>query len=111
VKRLWIVIVAALGLASPASAVARHCGRVYVPTRGVRVVHGPVSCRRARSLIKATYHAEDSRHWGGHGSELGIYWRVQRWRCYTGLGWSESFCFRGGREVDGSTRRNDGWHF
>jgi hypothetical protein len=105
----------AVGLAFPACASAQHCGRVYVQTRGasakVRVVRGPISCKRARSLIKAAYHAEDTRHSDGYNKTFGMFWRVQGWRCYTGLAWSQAFCFRDQREADGSTRRDDGWSF
>ena len=69
-----------LGLVLPATASAQHCGRVHIRTRGVtarvRVVHGHVSCRSARMLIAAAYHAADTRKPNGYGNTYGRFWRV-----------------------------------
>jgi hypothetical protein len=124
--KLLAVLAVTLGfcLALPAAASAsKRCGRVSLPTREtkakVRVVRGRVPCyglHGARRLIRDAYTAIDSRHWDGRfhaGSLAGsIYWRVhRRWRCSIGLGASEVFCFRRGKQVDGSVRHDDDWYF
>lgn len=38
-------------------------------------------------------------------------WTVSGWNCGIGLAGSQTFCTRGGREVDGSFRTDDGWTF
>jgi hypothetical protein len=119
-----IAVTLAVCLAVPAGASAsKRCGRVFLPSREikakVRVVRGRVACygpHGARRLIRDAYTAIDSRHWDGRfrsGSLTGlIYWRVhRRWRCGIGLGATEVFCFRRGKQVDGSVRRDDDWYF
>src|SRR4051794_38822470 len=111
-KRLGLPLALALVLVSvgfvSSAAAARRCGRVYVPdgraSAKVRVVRGSDSCGAARRLVRAAFTAERRRHWDGTG-QLGIYWGVAGFRCYIGLGGSQTFCFRGGRRVDGSFRR------
>jgi hypothetical protein len=39
----------------------------------------------------------------------GIYWRMDGWRCSTGLAASDVTCARARQEVGGSTRRDDSW--
>jgi hypothetical protein len=100
--------------ASPAAAAAR-CGHVDVPARQarakVRVVRGTESCPTGRRLIRRAFTAEVKRHWDGYDNTYGIYWDVQEWRCYVGLAETQTFCHRGGTEVDGSVRHDDGWTF
>ena len=107
--------IAFFALSFPASAAAQRCGRVNIPTRHttakVRVVHGAATCSSARKLIKAAYHAVDTRQADGYGNTYGYFWRVSGWRCYFGLGRSEALCQRRGNQVDGSTRTDDGWGF
>jgi hypothetical protein len=110
-----LICVSGLALVSPASALAKRCGRVYVPARGyhakVRVRTGPESCRAAKRLISAAFTAEVRRRWDGYDKYGGVIWRVSGWRCGIGLGGSQAFCSRGSRSVDGSFRADDGWRF
>ncbi len=105
----------ALALAPPQADASKRCGHVFIASRSVsakvRVVRGRAGCSAARGLIRAAYRAQDTRRQDGTDPTYGIYWRVRHWRCSHGLGGSQVFCFRGGREVDGSTRRDDGWSF
>jgi ATP dependent DNA ligase domain len=117
-----VTLGACLALPTGASA-SKRCGRVFVPSREtkakVRVVRGRVACygaHGARRLVRDAYTAIDSRHWDGrfHSGFLAgaIYWRIhRRWRCSIGLGASQVFCVRPGKEVDGSVRHDDDWYF
>jgi hypothetical protein len=86
-----------------------------VPARGlkakVRLVHGPLTCHRARRQIAAAFTAEVVRHNDGFNPTNGVFWRVDGWRCFIGLADTQTFCVRRGREVDGSFRTDDGWTF
>jgi hypothetical protein len=92
----------------------KRCGTTPVPTRGVNaktlIAVGRLPCTSARDLISAAYSAEDTRPADGDGNR-GIFWSVNYWRCSIGLGGSQTFCFQNGKEVDGSTRTDDGWFF
>jgi hypothetical protein len=109
-----VLVALAVGLALPGTAGAKRCGHVAVGSglkAKVRVVYGDVRCGKARVVIKSAYHAEASRSADGSDSTYGYYWRVRGFRCYTGLAGSETFCHRGRKQVDGSTRTDDGWYF
>jgi hypothetical protein len=108
-----LVVIVALA-ATAASASAKACGRVYVADSGLkakaRVVRGGGSCSGAKHLIRDAYTREDEGHWNRMGA-YGVFWRVDGWRCSIGLGATETFCRRSGREIDGSFRHGDGWSF
>jgi hypothetical protein len=78
----------------------------------VRVVKGHVACDYARTVIADAFkkEAKSPFHWDGT-NKYGIYWKVDGWKCSTGLAGSQTFCRRSGRRVDGSTRHDDGWGF
>jgi hypothetical protein len=104
-----LVTLVLLGVAVPAQAASQRCGRIAIGNgikAKVRVVQGAVRCGKARLVIKSAYHAEATRHWDGDGN-YGVYWRVRGFSCSTGLGGSETFCRRGSKRVDGSTRSDD----
>jgi hypothetical protein len=115
VRVLIAVATTVVAAAMPASAAARRCGRVEIPTRElgakVHVVHGTTSCRAARRQIAAAFGAEDTRHWDGYANPDGVFWHVRGWRCFIGLADTQTFCFRGHKRVDGSVRTDDGWTF
>jgi hypothetical protein len=106
---------AALVAIAPAVASAKVCGRVYVPTRGlkakVRVVVGPNSCGTAHRVVAAAFKAEDTRSPDAEDPSAGREWDVLGWRCATGLAGSQTFCARGRHRIDGSFRRDDDWAF
>jgi hypothetical protein len=93
---------------------AKRCGRARLVDGGsakVMVLRGHVTCAGAGRLIRAVFWASATRDWDGKDSNGSIYWRVRGWRCTPGLGSSQFFCSRGHKEVDGSTRTDDGWSF
>src|SRR5207302_6679900 len=103
-----------LAVTPAAASASKRCGRTWIDTRQVKakvlVVKGSALCHNARKLIKTAFTAEDTRAWDGYGS-WGVYWIVKRYHCSIGLGASETFCRRHGRQIDGSTRTDDGWRF
>ena len=115
--RLILLVCAAMipVAAFPASGSAKICGRVYVSSAGrrakVRVVRGPLGCGPAHREIAAAFNALAYRNPNGYNNVYGYFWRVRGWRCYSGLGHSETFCHRGRKQVDGSFRSDDGWIF
>lgn len=65
-RLVLVVACVAVGvMAAPAAASTKRCGRVYVPSRGlrakVRVDVGPDSCGAAKRLVAAAFKAEDTR--------------------------------------------------
>jgi hypothetical protein len=113
---LLVVFVAAFGLlAAPALARPKRCGRILVIQielkAKVDVHRGPVSCEAAKRLIYDAFSDEGTPALGLPAADQSVVWRVDGWRCEIGLGASETFCGRGRRQVDGSTRTDDGWDF
>jgi hypothetical protein len=115
-RLVLVVACVAVGvMAAPAAASTKRCGRVYVPSRGlrakVRVDVGPDSCGAAKRLVAAAFKAEDTRSANSYNQTWGQIWRVSGWACSTGLAGSQAFCRRGRQQVDGSFRTDDGWLF
>jgi hypothetical protein len=110
-----VVLSALPALASAQGGHRTRCGKVAVPVRHldakVLVLKGPGACPIARTVIKAAFTAEAQRHHDFLDPVLGIGWRVDGWRCTTGLAGSQTFCKRGGDRIDGSFRTDDGWNF
>jgi hypothetical protein len=107
---------APLAAAAASSRAARvRCGRVSVHARHapakVLIVRGTASCVVARALIAAAFTAEVKRHYDFLDPTYGIGWRVDGWRCTTGLADTQTFCTRGDDRTDGSLRSDDGWNF
>ena len=113
------VTINSLPLATSAAASSRaarvRCGRVSAHARHapakVLIVRGPASCVVARALIADAFTAEVKRHYDFLDPTYGIGWRVDGWRCTTGLADTQTFCMRGDDRTDGSLRSDDGWNF
>lgn len=112
---LVLAVLAGAGWALPASADAKVCGRVQLSTRHakakVRVVRGQVGCGPAHTLIADAFTAIDRHKADGTDQLSGRFWLVDGWKCFTGLAASQLFCEQARKEVDGSTRGDDGWFF
>ncbi len=120
-RQLVALGAAVLAFMAPAGAMAGNasastrCGRTYTSSRRVMakvlIRSGGGTCDGAKALIRRAYKAEDTRHWDGFDRYRGIFYWVLGWKCSTGLASSEVFCSKGNRQIDGSTRSDDGWGF
>jgi hypothetical protein len=98
-----------MSLSTPVASASKPCGKVKVATGGkAKVAAARTNCRTARQVAIGYYarQAQDPWNWDGKGS-LGIFFKVRGYRCYTGLGGSQAFCFAGKRRVFASTRSGD----
>jgi hypothetical protein len=117
---LLVVVGASMLVAAglPAAAQAKHrCGTVVLDdgTEAKAIVwRGAISCHVALRIAETYFNrvATHRNHWDGRFADGSIYYRAAHsYRCGTGLGASQGFCYRGRNHVDVSVRDDDGWSF
>ena len=104
-RPILIALAAALFPAAlPASASARVCDQIYVPSLGQRVpvrANRHVGCHAANREVAAAYNAFVTRKPDHYNKYYGYSWDVRGWRCIQALGGSQAACTRGKKTVLG----------
>lgn len=117
VKRFSLVLIAAVILVwiVPAGAeAAKPCKPLRVSEGAkARVATVGVRCARGRKIATTYYERlSEGDHWDGKAKGA-IFYKVERFRCFTGLGGTEMMCQHHNRWVLASTRPEDhpgAWH-
>jgi hypothetical protein len=87
------------------------CARVVVKGGAkAKVAVRHVPCSTGRAVAQGYYDVVGGKP-DGHTSDGSIYYRVQGFRCTTGLGGSEGFCSHRDQKVLLSTRSDDGFPY